>query len=247
MKYILGFFALAFAFSLYTRRFANPYKLIFIFGKKGAGKSTLMVKEMLRHAKAGWTIYTDMEDCIVPGVRIIKALDLATFAPPPHSCLFLEEVGITFDNRKYKNFDDGMRDFWKFLRKYKCKAYMNSQSYDIDKKIRDVVDGMILQNAVANCISISRPILKSVTLTEPSAESESRIAERLKFAPVWEWKFMWMPRYHKYFDSFSAPPRGPIPYRQIPGDLSDFRRSRSVLRKLSRSLHRSDSDDDTAA
>lgn len=239
MKYILRFFAFLFVFSLYTRRFRNSYKLIFIFGKKGAGKSTLMVKEMLKHAKKGWTIYTDMQDCNVPGIRIISALDLAKFAPEPHSCLFLEEVGITYDNRKYKEFGDGVRDFWKFLRKYKCKAYMNSQSYDIDKKIRDVVDGMILQNSIADVISISRPIRRSVTLTEPSADSESRIADRLSFAPIWDWKFMWMPRYHKYFDSFSAPPRDPIPFRQIPGDISDLRRSRSALRTLRRTLSKS--------
>lgn len=241
LKTIGLIFAALFAFVLYTRKYANPYKLIFIFGKKGAGKSTLMVKEMLRHAKRGWTIYTDMEDCIVPGVRIIKALDLATFAPAPRSVLFLEEVGITYDNRKYKDFNDGVRDFWKFLRKYKCKAYMNSQSYDIDKKIRDVVDSMILQTSVLDCISISRPIRRTVTLTEPSADSESRIADRLSFAPLWDWKFMWMPNYHKYFDSFSAPPRDPIPYRQIPGSLHKPRpSSRQILNRIQRSINRKD-------
>lgn len=230
MIYIVLVFALIIGFNLYTRRFRNPYKLVFIFGKKGAGKSTLMVKEMLRHAKRGWIIYTDMADCLVPGARIIKALDLATFAPPPHSCLFLEEVGITFDNRKYKSFDDGLRDFMKFMRKYKCKCYMNSQSYDVDKKVRDVVDSMILQTSVADCISISRPILKSVTLTEPSAEAESRIAEKLKFAGIWHWKFMWMPHYHRYFDSFAAPAREPIPYTEVKKELAELRRKKPPYR-----------------
>lgn len=230
MIYIVLVFALIIGFNLYTRRFCNPYKLVFIFGKKGAGKSTLMVKEMLRHAKRGWIIYTDMADCLVPGARIIKALDLATFAPPPHSCLFLEEVGITFDNRKYKSFDDGLRDFMKFMRKYKCKCYMNSQSYDVDKKVRDVVDSMILQTSVADCISISRPILKSVTLTEPSAEAESRIAEKLKFAGIWHWKFMWMPHYHRYFDSFAAPAREPIPYTEVKKELAELRRKKPPYR-----------------
>lgn len=239
IKFIVILFVLIFVFNLYTRKFRNPYKLIFIFGKKGAGKSTLMVKEMLRHSKRGWTIYTDMEDCLIPGARIIKALDLAKFTPPPRSCLFLEEVGITFDNRKYKNFDDGLRDFMKFMRKYKCKCYMNSQSYDVDKKVRDVVDSMVLQTSIADCIAISRPILKSVTLTEPSAEAESRIAEKLKFAGIWHWKFMWMPRYHKYFDSFSAPERESIPFKEITRDVLNYRkRSKSQLRALNRAFNR---------
>lgn len=238
MKLIILVFVLIVAFNLYTRKFRNPYKLIFIFGKKGAGKSTLMVKEMLRHSKRGWTIYTDMEDCIVPGARIIKALDLAKFTPPPRSCLFLEEVGITFDNRNYKSFDAGLRDFYKFMRKYKCKCYMNSQSYDVDKKIRDVVDSMVLQTSIADCIAISRPILKSVTLTEPSAEAESRIAEKLKFAGIWHWKFMWMPRYHKFFDSFAAPKRDPIQFREITRDILEFgNRSQKQLRALERAFN----------
>lgn len=231
---LIGIFVLFIGFLFFTKKFANPYKMIFIFGKKGSGKSTFMVKEMIRHAKRGWTIYTDMEDCIVPGVRIIKALDLATFIAPPYSCIFLEEVGITFDNRKYKSFDDGIRDFSKFLRKYKLKCYMNSQSYDVDKKIRDCVDGMFLLSSIRDCISISRPILKSVKLTAPSAESESRVAEGLKFASIWHWRFMWMPSYHKFFDSFAAPHRDLIPYRQIPGVISDLRHH--SLRRFLRGL-----------
>lgn len=215
LEFIVIFFGLIFGFGLYTRRFRNPYKLIYIFGKKGSGKSTLMVKEMIRHINRGWVVYTDMPDCLVPGVRKINALDLSAFVPLPHSVLFLEEVGITFDNRKFKSFDDGLRDFIKFMRKYKVKCYMNSQSYDVDKKIRDCVDSMVLMSSIADCIAICRPIRKSVTLTEPSAEAESRIAEKLMFTGIWNWSFMWMPKYHKYFDSFSAPPREPISYEQI--------------------------------
>lgn len=245
LDFIVIFFGLIIGFSWYTRRFRNPYKLIYIFGKKGSGKSTLMVKEMVRHINRGWVVYTDMPDCLVPGVRIIKALDLSTFVPPPRSVLFLEEVGITFDNRKFKSFDDGLRDFIKFQRKYRVKCYMNSQSYDVDKKIRDCVDSMVLMTSIADCIAICRPIRKSVTLTEPSAEAESRIAEKLMFTGIWNWSFMWMPKYHKYFDSFSAPPREPISYEQICAEYFELR-SRQIPPKLqkefSRYENRKDSD-----
>ena len=136
-------------FAFYSRRFANPYRLIFIFGKKGAGKSTLMVHEMLKDLKRGWYVYTDMQDCVVPGIRIIKSsADLAKFVPEQNSAIYLDEVGIAFDNRSYKTFDSGLRDFFKLQRKYKCKVVMNSQSFDVDKKIRDVTDSMILQTAI---------------------------------------------------------------------------------------------------
>lgn len=235
LKLFLAIFIPVLAFCLYSRRFANPYKLTFIFGKKGSGKSTYMVKLMLRYVKRGWNVYTDMSEVIIPGVRIIKSSDLVNFAPAGHSVLFLGEVGITYDNRNYSKFPEGLRDLFKFERKYKFRCYMDSQSYDIDKKLRDVVDGMYLQSNIGNVIGLSRPIYKSISLTEPSADSESRIAEHLKFAPFWKWKVTWMPRYHKYFDSFSAPARPAIPYRQV--DDTAFNANKE-LRKLNRSWRR---------
>jgi len=204
---------LIFIVKFLKRRYDNPYTLCFIFGKKGSGKSCLMVHHMKKYLKKGWLVYTDMQDCRLDGVRIINADDLKTFVPVQDSFLALEEVGITFDNRNFKNFDNGFRDFFKFQRKYRVRCVMNSQSFDIDLKIRSVVDSMILQTNILNCISVSRPIRRSITLTEPSAERDSRIADRLRFGPIWTWHFYWMPHYFKYFDSFSAPPRQEIPYR----------------------------------
>lgn len=232
IKAFLVIFIPLFAFSLYARRFRNPFKNYYIFGKKGAGKSTYMVKQMLKYQKKGWHIYTDIQDCMIPGVRIIKnAKLLEHFTPEYHSCLCLDEVGISFDNRNFEKFPPGLRDWFKYQRKYKVVVFQNSQSYDVDKKIRDCVDGMVLQSCIADCIGVSRPIYKSVTLTEPTGDSESRIAERLVFAPIWKWKFMWMPNYHKYFDSFNAPPRQPIPYKEITKEYYEAQRQ---LRKMNK-------------
>ena len=223
--FILVLFFLFFGFNLYSRRFANPYKLIFIFGKKGAGKSTLMVRCMLRDLKHGWHVYTDIQDCIVPGVRIINSADLAKFVPDANSALYLDEVGIAFDNRSYKTFDSGLRDFFKLQRKYKCKVVMNSQSFDVDKKIRDVTDSMILQTAIGNVLTLSRPIRRSVTLCEATAQADSRIADNLKFESIFRWRIYFMPKYFKYFESFNAPERPSIPFREIPALVRDIARN----------------------
>ena len=68
-----------------SMKYHNPYTSIFIFGKKGAGKSLWMVREMMRLHKKGWHIYTDMEDVVLPYVRIIKLKDLETYQPDPKS------------------------------------------------------------------------------------------------------------------------------------------------------------------
>lgn len=213
---ILGVFLPILGFFLYSRKFLNPYKNIFIFGKKGSGKSCLMIHNMIKDLKHGWIVYTDVPDVNIPGVRLFNAKDLDKFSPPPKSSIYLDEVGILFDNRNFKSFPPGIRDFFKLQRKYKCKVTMNSQSFDVDKKIRDCTDSMILQTNILNIISVSRPILRTVTLVEASSQGESRIADNLKFAPITKWKFYFMPKYFKYFDSFSAPERQPIPFNEIP-------------------------------
>ncbi len=213
---LLGFVSF---FLVYSSKYNNPYKLVFIFGKKGSGKSTYMVRCMLKDLKKGWNVYTDIQDCVVPGVRIINGADLNKFVPETNSSIYLDEVGISFDNRNFKNFDTGLRDFFKLQRKYKCKVVMNSQSFDVDKKIRDVTDSMILQSSFLNMFTLSRPIIRKVALVEASSAGDSRIADNLKFDSIFTWRIYYMPAYFKYFESFKAPERPPITYRQIAGEV----------------------------
>lgn len=209
--FILSLIFIILGFTIYAKRYKNPYKLVFVFGKKGSGKSCLLVNTLLKYKKKGYVCYTDMP-VNIPDVRIIKADDLKQFRPVENSAIFLDEVGLTWSNRDFKNFDKGLTEFFKLQRHYRCVVYMNSQSFDVDKKIRDVTDGMILQSNIANVISVSRPILRRVTLVEATAEGESRIADNLVFDKIWHWKFYFMPKYFKYFDSHSQPSRDEIPY-----------------------------------
>lgn len=207
-------FGLIFFLSWYLKRHDNPYKLTFIFGKKGSGKSCYMVNLMLKYLKRGWVVYTDMKDIRIPGVRIFNTADLSIFKPEPHSVVFLDEVGISMDNRSYASFPPGLRDFFKYIRKMEVCCYMNSQAFDVDKKVRDTTDAMVLQVAVGNVLSISRPIIRRITLTEPSAQGDSRIADCLLFARPWHWRFYWMPKYFKYFNSKEMPDRELLPYKE---------------------------------
>lgn len=216
LKLFLFVFGPIFLFLFLTRNFFNPFKLTFLLGDKGVGKSTLMAKLMLKYQKRGWLIYTDMPDCNIPGVRIFNPKDLGQFIPPPYSAVFMDEVGISYDNRKWESFTPEQRDYWKFLRKYKNVAFMNSQAFDIDVKIRAVVDSILLLSQIRNCITVIRPIYTTVTLTEPSAQGEARVAKMYKFAPPWNWKLNWMPKYWKYFDSFAAPHKEELPYTENP-------------------------------
>ena len=212
MDFLVSLFLVYASFVYLSRKYNNPHKLIFIFGKKGSGKSTYMVSLMLKHLKRGWTVYTNMYDVCIPGVRLMDTASLKTCVPDPHSVLFIDEGGLIWDNRGYKSFDKGYTEFFKLQRKYKCKVYINSQDFDIDKKIRQLTDSMVLMSSIGGFIGVVRPILRKVALVEASAEGESRIADNLQFGSLFTFRFLFLPRYFKYFDSFKAPERPPVQF-----------------------------------
>jgi len=214
-KFLFYIFAPVFIFLFLTRNYFNPFKLDYLLGDKGVGKSTLMAREMLKRQKKGWLIYTDMPDCKIPGVRIFNSKDLGKYVPPPYSAIFMDEVGISLDNRSWESFTSDQRDFFKFQRKYKCYVMMNSQSLDVDLKVRSVIDRIFLLSSIRNCITLVRPVYTTVTLTEPSAQGEARVAKMYKFAPFWHWKFNWMPKYWPFFESFSAPEKPELPFHEV--------------------------------
>lgn len=222
-----------------SHKYNNPHKLIFIFGKKGAGKSTYMVSLMLKHLKKGWNVYTNMDDVNIPGVRVFPIEQLKTCIPDPHSVLFVDEGGLVWDNRGFKSFDKGYTEFFKLQRKYKCKVYINSQDFDIDKKIRQLTDSMVLMTSIAGCIGVIRPILRKVALVEATAQGESRIADNLKFGSIFSFRLLWLPSYFKYFDSYAAPFRPAVDFRQVPGDFASLA-AKSPLKALKINFRRSD-------
>lgn len=231
---VLALFCSAFGFLFYcSKKYNNPNKLIFVFGKKGAGKSTYMVSLMLKHLRRGWNVYTNMTDVVIPGVRIMDVQQLITCVPDPHSVLFIDEGGLIWDNRGFKSFDKGYTEFFKLQRKYKCKVYINSQDFDIDKKIRQLTDSMVLMSCIAGCIGVIRPIVRKVALVEASAAGESRIADNLRFAGLFQWRLLWLPSYFRYFDSYCAPFRPPVDFKAVPGDLAQLR-IKSPVRALKR-------------
>ena len=202
MKYVLFIIIASFLYSLVVKKYKNPYKLYMVFGKKGSGKSSYLVRQAIRYQKKGYIVYTNMSDCCLENIRIIDADTLGDFVPVADSCLLLDEVGMLYDNRDFRNLKKSVRDFFKLQRHYKVVCFLASQTFDIDKKIRDLVDQMYLVSNVATAFSLVRPIRKTVTLTEATAEGESRIAENLKFCFITSWRLLWIPSTIRYFQTF---------------------------------------------
>lgn len=205
-------------FHLTTRKYLNPYKLIFVFGKKGSGKSTLLTKYALDYQKRGWKVYST-ED--IPGCLKIDYTDIGFTYFPPRSCLIIDEVGMLWDNRNFKNFKPEVRDYFKLQRHYKHCVILASQTFDVDKKIRDLADEMYLVTKKLRVFSYAKKIIRKLVLVKSTAEGESRISEDLEFdSLLFFWagsrKLTYIPKYAKYFDSFITPELPEKKFEEIP-------------------------------
>lgn len=223
-------------FSLCTRDFNNPYTLNFYFGKKGSGKTTELVKLALDHLHRGWIVYTNIN---LPGTRSFDPLKIGQFSFPPHSVVFIDEASISWDNRGFKSFDKTTLEWFRLQRHYKVKIYLFSQTFDVDKKLRDLTDEMFLLERRFKIFCYGRRIIKKVTLTEASEDRASRIDENLKFDSfLWFWagsrSITLLPRYSGLFDSFTVPVKQNF-ISVVPGDTPRAPSAAAVWLALARS------------
>lgn len=192
-----------------------------VFGKKGSGKSTFLAKTAYGYLKKGYHVYTSIP---VPGCILFKPEQIGYFTFPENSVIFIDEVGMIWDNRNFKNFSTKVRDYFKLQRHEKHIVYLFSQTFDIDVKLRNLTDRMYLLTSHMGFISCCRSIKRSITIVNPIGDAESRIADSLEFEPIWLSIFgaktfilTFIPRWAPLFDSYSKiglpllPQRDPVP------------------------------------
>lgn len=191
-----------------TKKFLNPYKLIFVFGKKGSGKSTLLEKLYYKYQKLGWTVYST--EVPKDADNYINPRSLYNYEFPDHSCIFIDEVSLIWDNRNFKNMDTKIVEWFRYQRHHHCRVYLFSQSFDIDKKLRDLTDEMYLVNKLFRVLVRAKRIMRKPVVVHPSAEAPARIDEDLIVdGPLMTFfggrLYAWIPYWCKRFDSFKDP------------------------------------------
>lgn len=209
-------------------KYRNPYRLIMVFGKKGSGKTTFLAKTAYRYIRKGRPVYSTV---YVPGAYLFDVNNIGVMTFPPDSVIFIDEVGMIWDNRNFKNFRTDVRDYFKLQRHYNHTVYLFSQTFDIDIKLRNLTDAMYLVRCYMGFFSVARKIRRDIVLVEPQGDSEARIADSLAFEPVLlslfgakTVQFTFVPRWVKLFDSFEAPQLSPTvaEYQPVPDTLRRF-------------------------
>lgn len=219
-----------------TAKYLNPYKLTMIFGKKGSGKSTLLTKLALEYQSKGIPVYsTDA----IPGCYLIEPEDIGFVELQPDSVLLVDEVGMIWDNRGFKTFKPEVRDWFKLQRHRRIRVYLFSQTFDVDKKIRDLTDEMYLVQKRLRVFSYAKRILRRTVLNKSTAEAPAKIDEDLVFdSLLFFWcgsrKFTFIPRYTKYFDSFVCAPLRHKEFEQLPPFKIPKIKGESIIQRLIR-------------
>lgn len=216
-----------------SRRFRNPYKLYMIFGKKGSGKTTFMTKKAIQYMRKGKIVYSSF---YIPGARSFNVNNIGRNTFPPGSVVFVDEVGMIWDNRKM-NLSDWVRNWFKLQRQYKVTVWLASQAFDIDIKLRNLTDGMYMCHCKMGFLSVARKIKRDFTIVQPTAEGEARIADTLEFEPILLSLFgaetfilTYIPRWAKFFKSFDPTPLPDISYNEIeiPSHLTKYYKNKRV-------------------
>lgn len=239
-KFLFIFFALLFIWDRATRKYLNPYKLYFLFGAKGSGKTITETKLAYRYLKKGWTVYSDLPELQLPGVRFFSTSDLGDFVPEANSLLILGEVGTKWDKRNFKSFPPQLRDFFVFQRKYRVVCYMDSQSYDVDLKIRDRCDGMFLCTRWFRVFSVAKRIAVKPQIIEASADQPARIADNLVIGLPHTWMWTFIPRWIGLYDTDYILNKKPeLPFWVVPDlPVGASRRAHRAARALDRAVHK---------
>lgn len=206
-----------------TRKYVNFWRLIFVCGPKGSGKTSDMSKRLVKAKRSGQTVYCNVR---VPGCYYIEAdKDIGKYEFEENSLVLVDEAGSIWDKRSYKDFPAYVRNWFQLQRHYKLTVVLYSQDWDVDAKIRKLCDEMYILEKYFRVVSIGKGIYKKICINESTAEASSNVDHNLHYMPLLSPRsrtFTFIPKWAGIFDSFVAPklPYKPFEYIEIPQELN---------------------------
>lgn len=166
----------------------QEYNIQIIFAQIGSGKSTDIARRCYKEIytkkrKRYEHVYTNI-NINLPGVEMFDPEDFKSgnFYFPPKSLILVDEVGILFSNRDYKNFPKCVHTYLALSRHYMNSFVFYSQHYNIDKSIRDLAMKLKLIRRFGS-ISITRDITKVIKVMDcqENGSADSQIVDSLQF------------------------------------------------------------------
>lgn len=202
----------------------SDIKLIIKYGFPGVGKTVDIVRESIRAVRKGRKVYTTAEDITVPGVLKVNPNDYGKYRLNGDCVLLLEEAGIYFNNRNWKNLDH-IIEYSKLHRHDKCRIIIYSQSpEDTDVTLRRLRQEAWDMKKYMGCWSVQRKIICENTIVKSTNEDgQSRGSYGSNQRYSLGFKVYYQPFYYGFTDTHSMPSRfKQIPFERVPGVLPVF-------------------------
>lgn len=230
MKYGLIVAAIVLVYCYIFRNYIfTKYRFVLYVGKPRSGKTTLMTKhayQWLKKYKGKRKVYCNIQ-LGISGVYHFEPTDISIDKQfDEGSLVLIDEPNLYWDNRQYKTTKKDTIEWFRLYGHNKCNVRIYSQTFDIDKKLRNLLSDIFLVRKFMGTISICRRVDKNITIKDSAMDAESQIVDELKFSPWFipsNWHFTFIPRWTKYFDSFYMPVGSPIAANLMYGDLDPLK------------------------
>lgn len=225
----IGFISIILVDSIVGYKYENIFECIGIFGKPGGGKTMLLTKEADYHVNRKWKVFADFP-CHIEGVtrfndELFKSgqwlpdgrNDSMQWEPELNAlgkprkikqkiCLIIDEIGTLYNNRDFKtNFSKETLKWWKEHRHAGVKIIYASQAYnDMDKKLRVLTDRYyLLKKPFFKLIRYAKLVQVETDISNENKDTGGQIIDLYKYSFFTQWKFLWLPKWVKKFNSYA--------------------------------------------
>ena len=148
---------------------------------------------------------------IILSTKTIDPAALYRYQFPPGSVVLVDEIGVLFHNRRYKEFDSRLVAHFKRYRHDHVTYWVCSQSMDCDKVIRDIVSRYWMLSKRFRVWSIAQRLVCTPRKVQPSNDAPASIQDDFVEDPklmkpiVGGMKICFIPHWAKMFDSYEIP------------------------------------------
>lgn len=186
------------------------YQTYLFFGKKGSGKTSMLAKLAKIYFRKGYRVFCTEENIAFTHYIPYSVIGQYWF-PEDKPCLVLiDEIACLWNSRDFKTTPKAVRDYMRFTRHNKIVLCCFSQQFnDADLQVRNQFDYLYMACRYGN-FTIYKQIDKTCCL-QTDINGQGQISESYTFVPKFKLgarKIIYLPRYRKYFNSYS---RLPIP------------------------------------